>query len=66
MRVRSLRPPLDIHKLPEVLWVEDLADILGLGQIQIRRKIRKGEIPAKRLGKRWYILREQLIATLRP
>lgn len=67
----SMSESTDLHhvdpfKLPEILWIEDIANILGIGLIQARRKCRNGEIPAKRLGKRWFILREELIRVLRP
>lgn len=57
---------VDPFRLPEVLWAEDVARILGVQVVQARRVMRSGKIPARKIGKRWYALREEFLKILRP
>lgn len=49
----------------EFLTVEDLAAELQLGERAVRKLIAAGEIPALRIGRRWFCRREALLARFR-
>jgi len=46
--------------LPDLLTVEQMADILGLAQNTVRSLCRNGQIPAVHIGRRWYVPRAKL------
>lgn len=46
--------------LPDLLTVEQMADILGLVQNTVRSLCRSGELPAVHIGRRWYVPRAKL------
>lgn len=46
--------------LPDLLTVEQMADILGLAQNTVRSLCRSGELPAVHIGRRWYVPRAKL------
>ena len=52
--------------LPDVLRVGDLCIILGRRPEAIRRLIRTGEIPARKLGGQYVVERRAFLAALRP
>jgi excisionase family DNA binding protein len=62
----DLPPELRAKVLPDVLTVEDLAEHLRLSTSAVRAALRRGEIPGRRLGRRWYCDRLELLAALRP
>lgn len=45
---------------PDLLTVEQMADILGLAQNTVRSLCRSGELPAVHIGRRWYVPRAKL------
>ena len=45
---------------PKTQSVDDAAKALGIGRNQAYEAVRRGEIPAIRIGKRWLVLREPL------
>lgn len=45
---------------PEVLGVEAVADILGIHPNSVRALIKQHQIPAKKVGMKWAVLREDL------
>ena len=47
---------------PHLLTVEDLASLLGLSHRGARHVLERGELPGFRLGRRWYLRREDLDA----
>lgn len=49
----------------EVLNVREAAELLGFNPYTIREKARRGEIPAKKVGRQWRFLRSALLAHLR-
>ena len=51
--------------LPALLTVSLLAPLLGLSEHGTRALIRRGELPASRLGKRWVVRRDALEAHLK-
>lgn len=44
-----------------LLRVEQVAAILGLEADSVRRLIRRGELPARHIGRRWYVTGEDLL-----
>ncbi len=50
----------------ELLTAAQVGEILQLRVESVARKIRRGEIPAVKLGKRWLVRRETLEALLQP
>lgn len=52
--------------LPEVCFVKDLAAAFHCSESGIRSLIRRGEIPARRLGRRWVVERRALLYALTP
>lgn len=62
-----INPTLTLKRaaLPEVLFVEDLAEVLQVSPAGARRLLRSGECgPHARLGRRLYVLRTTLIQAL--
>ena len=45
---------------PKTQSVDDAAKALGIGRNQAYEAVRRGDIPAIRIGKRWLVLREPL------
>ena len=39
--------------LPEILIAEEVAQILGVSEVQVRRWVAAGEIPATQVGRMW-------------
>ena len=51
--------------LPEVCFVHDLSATLGLSRAQVRRLLLRGALgPYGRVGRRYYVLRKDLLSTL--
>lgn len=50
--------------LPDVCRVEDLAEHLQVSTAAIRRALRRGELPGRRVGRRWLISRLALVEWL--
>lgn len=48
-----------------VYTVKEAAQVLQLNEEVVRRKLRKGELPGKRIGRDWRILEDDLKAFLR-
>jgi excisionase family DNA binding protein len=53
-----------ISDLPEVLQVEQVAAVFGVSQQVARHLLRSGQLPGRRIGRRWYVPRAQLAAFL--
>jgi len=49
----------------DVLTIEEAAELLKLHDQTIYRKVRSGEIPAARIGRRWRISRDVIERMLR-
>lgn len=47
---------------PELLTVDDMRLITGLSGQTIRAEIRSGNIPACKIGRRWFVPKTQFIA----
>jgi excisionase family DNA binding protein len=52
-------------ELPPLLTTPLLAQLLGLSRHGVRAMLRRGELPARRLGKQWVVRREALEAHLK-
>jgi excisionase family DNA binding protein len=46
--------------LPPILTVEELAPLLHLSQHGVRAALRRKELPASRIGRRWIVRRDAL------
>ncbi|HST04133.1 MAG TPA: helix-turn-helix domain-containing protein [Chloroflexia bacterium] len=51
----------NLEDCPSVMTVDQLIEVVPLGRSLIYDKLRSGEIPARRVGKRYLILRDQVI-----
>jgi excisionase family DNA binding protein len=49
---------------PQVLHVEQVASLLGISGQQVRHLCRTRQIPARRIGRRWYVPRDPLAVFL--
>lgn len=58
--------PFEHLVLPDVLAVEDLVTHLRRSPAAIRAHLRAGNIPGRKIGRRWLVDREALLATLSP
>lgn len=56
-------PPQQASSL---LVVEDVAALLRLTPAHVRKLLARGELPGRRRGKRWYVLRGALLAYMAP
>jgi excisionase family DNA binding protein len=56
---------LQLTTLPRLLATPDVADYLGQKPRTIHDWIRKGELPGIKLGRRWFIVEEDLLAYIR-
>ena len=45
---------------PKTQTIDEAASELGIGRNQAYEAVRRGDIPAIRIGKRWLVLREPL------
>ena len=48
-----------------VLSVEDVAKMLRISSWGVRKRILRGQLPAHRQGRRLYILKSELVASIR-
>ncbi len=55
---------LKLSQQPEILTIEQAAGYLGLHSHTIREAIRAGQFKAVQIGKRKYILRDELLKIL--
>lgn len=49
-----------MQELPPLLTASDLAKLLGLTEHGARALLRRGELPAVRIGRKWFVRREAL------
>ncbi len=50
--------------VPDILLIEDLCRVLRMTPSGARAALRAGRIPGRRLGRRWVVSREALLALL--
>lgn len=55
-----------VHNTERVAYrVRDLSQLLGCSEIAARRMVERGEVPSRRLGRRIFILSDELTAWLK-
>lgn len=61
-------PPADLPPLTRenVLSTSEVADLLGIPKSTVHRLARRGDLPARRVGRRWLFLRDRLAAAVAP
>ena len=49
---------------PDMLGVNDLAEILGVSVKTVQHQCARGDLPAVKIGRRWYVARLRLVNLL--
>lgn len=52
--------------LPDLMWVEDLADRLRRSPSAVRDMLRRGVLPGRKIGRRWLVERSALLRAVAP
>jgi excisionase family DNA binding protein len=62
------RPAVDLPPLARenVLSASEVADLLGIPRSTVHQLARRGDLPARRVGRRWLFLRDRLAAAVAP
>jgi excisionase family DNA binding protein len=50
----------------DVLSTSEVAELLGIPRSTVHELARRGELPARRVGRRWLFLRDRLAAAIAP
>ena len=50
----------------DVLSTSEVADLLGIPRSTVHELARRGELPARRVGRRWLFLRDRLAVAIVP
>ncbi len=50
----------------DVLSTSEVAELLGIPRSTVHHLARRGELPARRVGRRWLFLRDRLAAAIAP
>jgi excisionase family DNA binding protein len=50
----------------DVLSTGEVADLLGIPRSTVYELARRGDLPARRVGRRWLFLRDRLAAAITP
>ena len=50
----------------DVLSTTEVAELLGVPRSTVHHLARRGELPARRVGRRWLFLRDRLTAAITP
>jgi excisionase family DNA binding protein len=50
----------------DVLSTTEVAELLGIPRSTVHHLARRGELPARRVGRRWLFLRERIAAAVAP
>lgn len=60
-------PEADLRNisLDDLLYVEELADMLGMKKWGVLKRIQRGELPAIKCGKRYYFFKSRIMETIR-
>ena len=55
----------ELREMPPLFTPRQLADMTGgqLNECTVRRKCASGEVPAVKVGKKWFIVRDRLLET---
>jgi excisionase family DNA binding protein len=62
------RPAADLPPLTRdnVLSTSQVADLLGIPRSTVHQLARRGDLPARRVGRRWLFLRDRIAAAVAP
>ncbi|MCW3016796.1 MAG: hypothetical protein JWO02_3888 [Solirubrobacterales bacterium] len=62
------RPSVDLPPLTRenVLSTSEVADLLGIPKSTVHQLARRGDLAARRVGRRWLFLRDRLAAAVAP
>jgi len=65
------QPRIDLEELkrgfaeyPPILTTQDVADLMSMNVQEVRRLVREGRIPARRIGKAYRFFRDEVILWL--
>jgi excisionase family DNA binding protein len=50
----------------DVMSTREVADLLGIPRSTVYELARRGDLPARRVGRRWLFLRDRLAAAITP
>jgi excisionase family DNA binding protein len=50
----------------DVLSTSEVAELLGIPRSTVHELARRGDLPARRVGRRWLFLRDRLAAAITP
>jgi excisionase family DNA binding protein len=50
----------------DVLSTSEVAELLGIPRSTVHELARRGDLPARRIGRRWVFLRDRLAAAITP
>jgi excisionase family DNA binding protein len=50
----------------DVLSTSEVAELLGIPRSTVHELVRRGDLPARRVGRRWVFLRNRLAAAITP
>ena len=53
---------MHLNQYPDILTIKDCQDILQVSRGTILRLLHEGELPAFRVGNRWRVRRESMLA----
>lgn len=53
--------PTDSTTWPEFLTTAQAGEVLAMSEAQVRKLLTQGEIQGRRLGARWYVLKQPLL-----
>ena len=52
--------------VPDILSTNEVADLFGIPRSTVYELARRGDLPARRVGRRWIFLRDRLAAAITP
>jgi excisionase family DNA binding protein len=60
--------PADLRPLTraDVLSTSEVAELLGMPRSTVHELARRGDLPARRVGRRWLFLRDRIAAAIAP
>jgi excisionase family DNA binding protein len=50
----------------DVLSTSEVAELLGIPKSTVHQLARRGDLPARRVGRRWLFLRDRVLAAVTP